>query len=201
MAPHSRNNLFHLFRHFPSDEDDDLETSCHSTVSTHTFKKPYPPISTTRRSSKGVVAFSSHVLVWDHIHVNDYSADEKNMCWLKQTDIDRMRVDRKVTVRLITTATHDVNSEEQLKIDDGRHYYRGLEHHFQEEAHRRHFYIDNSRAVVCNAQRLLSDSATIAQRWLLHVALAEEYRACTSDSVRRAVERAREDARVALLQE
>lgn len=116
--------------------------SCHSTFTALTSRSngPIPPPASVTRT----VAFSNSVFVWDHIGREEYSAEEKRSCWISAEKFGNMRVERNNTLRIMHHA--------KPWIDDGEHYFRGLERKTRKGSFQRHYDVYNAQITVFDEQ-------------------------------------------------
>jgi hypothetical protein len=118
----------------------DLSSSSHYTFSAVASSKgPISPPVLSR-----TVSFANTVLAWDHIRRDDYSAEEKKLCWFTREDYDEIRAERKIPVEIMQRG--------QPMINDGEHYYRGLEHKTREGSRRRHYDMIDAKIIVFEEQ-------------------------------------------------
>jgi hypothetical protein len=158
-------------------------SSSNSTFSAVTSaKSPISPPASKPRT----LSFRDQAEVKDTIHCSEYTEEEKAASWFNSDDYTRMRVERKTTVRLMERGDPLVN--------DGRHYYRGLEGKTREGSCRKQFNsIDASLAVLDEQNRLAQLGASAAAE-----VLSKIYISCTAHCIASAHERGLVDQRAAL---
>jgi hypothetical protein len=125
------------------------------------------------------------VHIWDHIHFRDFSAEEKAASWMTQEAYNVSRAERKRTVKIMERGNPFVN--------DGQHYFRGLEAKTREGSRRKQFNsIDASIAVLDEQSQQDQTGSSDLE------AISIVYIGCSSHCLEHAVERGAVDQRAAL---
>jgi hypothetical protein len=142
-------------------------------------KRPLsPPIVASSRA----VTFAPEAKVFPTLNRSEYTAEEKSTCWLNQEDYKALKVERKVTLKIMERSEPFVNDGERkvtLKImersepfvNDGQHYFRGLESKTREGSRRKQFNVVDASMAVFEEQMQqecdgVCDAEAIAQVYI-----------------------------------
>ena len=156
------------------------DNSSHSTVSVNASRrKPIAPASTR------TVRFCEEVNVRFTICLDEYSPAEKVAAWYTSEDNEIMKSERKSTIKIMERGNPFVN--------DGQHYFRGLEYKTREGSRRRQFNQVDATMVVMDEQDAQQQKGIVDPE-----ALAQIYLNCTMHCLAIARERALDDQRAAL---
>ena len=119
--------------------------------------------------------------------LEEYTADERNACWFDRDEFDQFKRERRSTVKKM--------EREDDRIDDGQHYFRGVEGKTREGSQRKQWNIMEASMAVFDEQychQLQGDKDTIT------LAIAEAYAEVSCDARAIARERGEYDQQAAL---
>ena len=171
--------LSHLFDEATRHACNDVSSSHSSFTAVASSKSPISP------EKSRTVSFVISVQVFDHIHRNEYSAEEKKSCRFVQENYNEMRAERNITVKLMERG--------QPMVNDGQQYYRGLESKTREGSRRKQFNAVDASMTVLDEQ---SQQAQLGVRD--PEAISKLCIACTAHCVAKAQERGLTDQSAAL---
>lgn len=140
------------------------------------------PISSPKENR--TVSFALYAQVRNHFRRSDYTTEEKNSCWFSQSEFDEMRKERHATVSIMGRG--------QPMVNDGQHYYRGLEGKTREGYRRKQFNIVDARMAVLDEQTQQNQTD-----FSDFEAIAKAYRSCTAHCLAAAQNQGLVDQRLA----
>lgn len=193
MAPFS--SLFDFVAHHGLQQhgDDAIESSSsHSTFAVDPIKNMKRPLSEQTasapapqvpRRTKSVTFFAS-VKVQLIENVDQYSAEERASSWFTRSEFDAMKRERRATVKVM---------EQQAEIDDGQHYFRGLEFKTKKGSQLKQWNMMEATLAVLDEQMQPHEHSAEAE-----TAIAQVYSLVVADSREAAAERGQHDQRVSL---
>jgi len=122
----------------------DVSTSSHNSTISATETRIKPPLSSTPNRKVRRVSFLPHVHVYSTIHRSHYNEEEKQRTWLSPDDMLEMKADRHQCLKKMSK----INEQ----VDDGVHYFRGLECKTWEGNKRRRYFIADACLAVLEEQ-------------------------------------------------
>jgi hypothetical protein len=193
MAPFS--SLFDIVTHHHHrrgvrDEMDpsslSLDSSCSSSDSTFAVEPMKKPLSEQIRS-KHKVSFYNSVHVQFIESVDQYSDEEKASSWYTRQDFENMKKDRRATVKVM--------EDGNVKVDDGQHYFRGVENKTRKGSQCKQWNMVEAAMVVFDEQQM---NHTYHRKEDATQAIANAYRSVVAHTREAAAERGLHDQRAAL---
>lgn len=174
---------------------DSSSSSSHSTFAVEPMKKPLSEQlvvdqrneddeCSQRCCSKPKVSFYHSVKVQFIDGIKDYNDDEKSASWYTKIEFENMKRDRRATVRVMEDGNPNV--------DDGQHYFRGVENKTRRGTRRKQWNMVEATMVVLDEQQLVHRHANASQ------AIAEAYSAVVAHAREDAAKRGLHDQRAAL---
>ncbi|KAG7344118.1 hypothetical protein IV203_022126 [Nitzschia inconspicua] len=138
--------------------------------------------------SKRKVSFFHSVRVQFVESIDDYSDVEKLSSWYSRQEVENLKNDRRVTVKIM----EDGNPT----VDDGKHYFRGFENKTRKGAQRKQWNIVEAAMVVFDEQQM-NHNYYRKKEEAFH-SIADAYRAVAAHARAAAAERGLYDQRAAL---